>query len=214
MGIKSQYRRKKYQVQKRSVWLDFDMGLILHYFTSLLLYSQLQYNTLLQNITLIMLTKYIILPLSLLAVMTNSLIIPNSEASQFLSRQRRANGIAEELLPSNINRECQKEQCDFEEYVEAKENETKKQGIKLREVINDQMKQEFENIYTKCYTNVMQDEQLSKTYEMHLKCLEVIEEKFSENGYFDGDSGSDDGDNYDSNNYDNGGDSNYYNGDY
>merc|ERR1712178_393533 len=88
-----------------------------------------------------------------LAVSVRSFIIPNSEASNFLSRKRRANGIMEEALPSNIARECQSEQCDFEEYVEAKENETKKDGINLREVVKSQsqMKQEFEKIYTYCY---------------------------------------------------------------
>merc|ERR1712079_880781 len=85
-----------------------------------------------------------------LAVSVQSFLIPNSEASNFLSRKRRANGIMEEALPSNIARECQSEQCDFEEYVEAKENETKKSGINLREVVKNQrqMKEEFEQIYT------------------------------------------------------------------
>merc|ERR1711893_360192 len=88
-----------------------------------------------------------------LAVSVQSFTIPNSEASNFLSRKRRANGIAEEILPSNINRECQKEQCDFEEYVEAKENETKKSDVNLRENIKKypDMKDKFEEIYTYCY---------------------------------------------------------------
>merc|ERR1712046_413916 len=90
-----------------------------------------------------MLTKLFI-TLFLAVSVTQSFIIPNSEASNFLSRKRRANGPLEEALPSNIKRECQKEQCDFEEY------ETKKNGIKLREVVknNSQMKAEFEQIYT------------------------------------------------------------------
>merc|ERR1711893_201981 len=98
-----------------------------------------------------------------LAVSVQSFLIPNSEASNFLSRKRRANGIAEEMLPSNIKRECQREQCDFEEYVEAKENETKKDGIKLRDVVksNSQMKQEFEQIYTYCYKQIKDESQLA-----------------------------------------------------
>merc|ERR1712173_392817 len=134
----------------------------------------------------IMLTKLFIT--LFLAVSVRSLIIPNSEASNFLSRQRRANGPFEEALPSSIKRECQKEQCDFEEYVEAKENETKKNGIKLREVVknNSQMKAEFEQIYTYCYKQVKTDEELAdkNVFNFLPKCLEVLDEQFKEKGYF------------------------------
>merc|ERR1712046_30836 len=134
-----------------------------------------------------MLTKLFI-TLFLAVSVTQSFIIPNSEASNFLSRKRRANGPLEEALPSNIKRECQKEQCDFEEYVEAKENETKKNGIKLREVIktNSQMKAEFEQIYTYCYTQVKSDSELAdkKAFNFLPKCLDVLNKEFEKKGYF------------------------------
>merc|ERR1712178_28975 len=116
---------------------------------------------------------------------------PNSEASNFLSRQRRANGPVEEILPSNINRECQLEQCDFEEYVEAKENETKQNGVNLRDNIKNKpnMKEEFEAIYTTCYQAVLSDDELKKSREEDGfnfldKCLEVLNSEFEEKGYF------------------------------
>merc|ERR1712130_80627 len=134
----------------------------------------------------IMLTKLFIT--LFLAVSVRSLIIPNSEASNFLSRQRRANGPFEEALPSSIKRECQKEQCDFEEYVEAKENETKKSGINLREVIksNSQMKDEFEQIYTYCYKGVLNDSELAdkKGFNFLPQCLDVLNKEFEKKGYF------------------------------
>merc|ERR1711972_1088331 len=148
-----------------------------------------------------------------LAVSVQSFIIPNSEASSFLSRKRRANGIAEEMLPSNINRECQKEQCDFEEYVEAKENETKKQGIKLREVIkaNFDIENKFTEIYTKCYDAVKSDDRLfaEDGYNMKGKCLTVLDEYFNQNDVFSQigggsyDYGNDDNNNDDSYSYEN-----------
>merc|ERR1711884_799277 len=119
-----------------------------------------------------------------LAVSVRSFIIPNSEASNFLSRKRRANGIMEEALPSNIARECQSEQCDFEEYVEAKENETKKDGINLREVVKSQsqMKQEFEEIYTYCYKQIKVESEGRLAdkdgFNMLPRCLEVLNEEF------------------------------------
>merc|ERR1712178_208098 len=125
-----------------------------------------------------------------LAVSVRSFIMPNSEASNFLSRKRRANGIAEEMLPSNIQRECQKEQCDFEEYVEAKENETKEAGIKLRDVVksNSQMKQEFEEIYTYCINQVKAgkdlDDDSKDGFNFLPKCLEVLNAEFERKGYF------------------------------
>merc|ERR1712027_56575 len=135
-----------------------------------------------------MLTKLFI-TLFLAVSVAQSFIIPNSEASNFLSRKRRANGPLEEALPSNIKRECQKEQCDFEEYVEAKENETKKDGIKLREVVktNSQMKAEFEQIYTYCYTQVKKDSELAdkKVFNFLPKCLDVLNTEFKNKGYFD-----------------------------
>merc|ERR1712156_1368531 len=117
-----------------------------------------------------MLTKLFI-TLFLAVSVAQSFLIPNSEASNFLSRKRRANGPLEEALPSNIKRECQKEQCDFEEYVEAKENETKKNGIKLRDVIktNSQMKAEFDD---------------KKGYNFLPKCLDVLNTEFEKKGYF------------------------------
>merc|ERR1712048_140440 len=134
----------------------------------------------------IMLTKLFIT--LFLAVSVRSLIIPNSEASNFLSRQRRANGPFEEALPSSIKRECQKEQCDFEEYVEAKENETKKNGIKLREVIksNSKMKDEFEQIYTYCFKALLNDSELSdrKGFNFLPQCLDVLNTEFENKGYF------------------------------
>merc|ERR1712156_1200807 len=119
-----------------------------------------------------MLTKLFI-TLFLAVSVAQSFIIPNSEASNFLSRKRRANGPLEEALPSNIKRECQKEQCDFEEYVEAKENETKKNGIKLREVIktNSQMKADSE----------LADK---KAFNFLPKCLDVLNKEFEKKGYF------------------------------
>merc|ERR1711893_212229 len=125
-----------------------------------------------------------------LAVSVQSFLIPNSEASNFLSRKRRANGIMEEALPSNIKRECQKEQCDFEEYVEAKENETKKAGIKLRDVVKSQsqMKEEFEQIYTHCYKAIKDESQGQLAdkngYNMLPRCLEVLDEEFEKKGHF------------------------------
>merc|ERR1712014_315046 len=151
-----------------------------------------------------------------LAVSVRSFIIPNSEASNFLSRQRRANGPFEEALPSNIKRECQKEQCDFEEYVEAKENETKKNGIKLRDVIKSQpqMKDDFEKIYTYCYQAVKGESELAdkKKFDFLPKCLEVLNAEFEKKGYFSKDTITNDytGD-YNSNNY---GGSDYYNNNY
>merc|ERR1712156_57170 len=134
-----------------------------------------------------MLTKLFI-TLFLAVSVAQSFIIPNSEASNFLSRKRRANGIMEEALPSNIQRECQKEQCDFEEYVEAKENETKKNGVKLRDVIktNAQMKDEFNQLYTYCYKNVKADAELAdkKGFNFLPKCLEVLNTEFEKKGYF------------------------------
>merc|ERR1712117_117725 len=134
-----------------------------------------------------MLTKLFI-TLFLAVSVAQSFIIPNSEASNFLSRKRRANGPLEEALPSNIKRECQKEQCDFEEYVEAKENETKKNGIKLREVVknNSQMKAEFEQIYTYCYKQVKKDSELAdkKMFNFLPKCLDVLDTEFKRKGYF------------------------------
>merc|ERR1712046_128767 len=134
-----------------------------------------------------MLTKLFI-TLFLAVSCVRSLIIPNSEASNFLSRQRRANGPLEEALPSNIKRECQKEQCDFEEYIEAKENETKKVGIKLRDVVktNSQMKAEFEQIYTYCYTQVKSDSELAdkNMFNFLPKCLDVLNKEFEKKGYF------------------------------
>merc|ERR1711978_439502 len=134
-----------------------------------------------------MLTKLFI-TIFLAVSVAQSFIIPNSEASNFLSRKRRANGPLEEALPSNIKRECQKEQCDFEEYVEAKENETKKNGIKLREVIktNSQMKAEFEQIYTYCYKQVKKDSELAdkNMFNFLPKCLETMNTHFENQGYF------------------------------
>merc|ERR1711997_1248879 len=137
----------------------------------------------------IMLTKLSITLFLAVSVPCRSLIIPNAEASNFvLSRQRRANGVFEEALPSSIKRECQKEQCDFEEYVEAKENETKKSGINLREVIksNSQMKDEFEQIYTYCYKGVLNDSELAdkKGFNFLPQCLDVLNTEFEKKGYF------------------------------
>merc|ERR1739848_443976 len=138
-----------------------------------------------------------------LAVSVRSFMIPNSEASNFLSRKRRANGIMEEALPSNIARECQSEQCDFEEYVEAKENETKKDEINLRDVVKSQiqMKEEFEQIYTYCYNAVKTDSELADKngFNMLEKCLEVLNTEFEKKGYF---SKQDDDTNNDNSNYD------------
>merc|ERR1712109_369220 len=136
-----------------------------------------------------MLTKLFI-TLFLAVSVAQSFIIPNSEASNFLSRKRRANGPLEEMLPSNIQRECQKEQCDFEEYVEAKENETKNSGIKLRDVVknNSQMKQEFEEIYTYCINQVKAgkdlDDDSKDGFNFLPKCLEVLNAEFERKGYF------------------------------
>merc|ERR1711978_854371 len=162
-----------------------------------------------------MLTKLFI-TLFLAVSVAQSFIVPNSEASNFLSRKRRANGPLEEALPSNIKRECQKEQCDFEEYVEAKENETKKDGIKLREVVKNhsQMKAEFEQIYTYCYKQVKKDSELAdkNMFNFLPKCLEVLEKEFKNKGYFDkqpdtNDNGNDQTDYY-------GGNPDYYGGNY
>ena len=116
------------------------------------------------------------------------------------------------MTPSNMWKECQDEQCDFEEYIEAKENETKEDGIKLREVIktNQNVEIDFTDIYTKCYEAVKREDELSDTFEMHLKCLDVLEKNYEERGYFN--KGSD---NYDdkSDNYDNTNNNNY-NGNY
>jgi hypothetical protein len=124
-----------------------------------------------------------------LTTLSNALIIPNSEAKQFLSRNRRANGPGgfSEIGSSNIKQECQDEQCDFEEYVEAKENEVKQDGVNLREVIkkNQNVEIDFTDIYTKCYEAVKQEDELRDTFDMYLKCLEVLEENYAEEGYFD-----------------------------
>merc|ERR1711893_68627 len=150
-----------------------------------------------------------------LAVSVQSFLIPNSEASNFLSRKRRANGIMEEALPSNIKRECQKEQCDFEEYVEAKENETKKAGIKLRDVVKSQsqMKEEFEQIYTYCYKQIKDESQLADKngYNMLPRCLEVLDEEFEKKGYFSKENDAYDYGNDNSNNDNNDDNSNAYN---
>merc|ERR1712110_579457 len=117
--------------------------------------------------TFIMFTKFI-LPIACLTAFSNALIIPNSEVGA-----------------SSMKGECQDEQCDFEEYVEAKENETKNDGIKLREVIkiNPNVEIVFKDIYTKCYEKVKGE--LSETFDFNLKCLEVLEKKYAEEGYFD-----------------------------
>merc|ERR1712073_21195 len=132
-----------------------------------------------------MLTKLFI-TLFLAVSVAQSFIIPNSEASNFLSRRRRANGPLEEMLPSNIQRECQKEQCDFEEYVEAKENETKQNGVILRDVIKSrpEMKTEFTDIYTTCYKAVMSDDELSDKngFNFLFKCLDVLNTEFDKKG--------------------------------
>merc|ERR1712061_111069 len=134
-----------------------------------------------------MLAKLLI-TLLFLGVSVRSLIIPNSEASNFLSRRRRANGPMEEILPSDINRECQLEQCDFEEYVEAKENETKQDGVNLREVIKSRpdMKTDFTEIYTTCYQAVLSDTELADKngFNFLFKCLDVLNTEFEEKGYF------------------------------
>ena len=134
-----------------------------------------------------MLTKYTTLSLTFLSL-TSGLIIPNEEASQFLSRHRRANGILEEKVrPSKMNRECQLEQCDFEEYVEAKENETKKDGVKLRDIVkvNSMVKTDFETIYTVCYNAVKQDDELmdKNGLDMSGLCLDTLEEHYETEGY-------------------------------
>merc|ERR1712110_701084 len=130
--------------------------------------------------TFIMFTKFI-LPIACLTAFSNALIIPNSEAKQFLSRNRRDNGPGgfSEVGASSMKGECQDEQCDFEEYVEAKENETKNDGVKLREVIkiNPNVETVFKDIYTKCYEKVKGE--LSETFDFNLKCLEVLEKKYA-----------------------------------
>merc|ERR1712150_255863 len=73
------------------------------------------------------------------------------------------------------------------EYVEAKENEVKEDGVNLREVIkkNQNVESDFTDIYTKCYEAVKQEDELKDTFDMHLKCLEVLEENYAEEGYFE-----------------------------
>ena len=163
------------------------------------------------NNSLAMLTKYTPILITILSL-TSGLIIPNEEASQFLSRHRRANGILEEVLPSNINRECQLEQCDFEEYLEAKENETKQDGVNLRDVVetNSMVKNDFETIYTVCYNTMKQDDELmdKNGLDMSGLCLDTLEEHYETEGYFDNESDEYNGETFDDSddNYENLGD--------
>merc|ERR1712127_774742 len=96
-------------------------------------------------------------------------------------------------------------------YVEAKENETKHDNVKLRDVI----KTNFEAIYTICYNAVKQDDELmdKNGLDMSGLCLERLEEHYKEEMYFESDAedtfddSDDDDDTDDSITYDN----NYYN---
>merc|ERR1712035_161893 len=132
-----------------------------------------------------MMRKYT-LALTLFAGCNALNLISNKEASNFLSRQRRANGGVEEALPSSKHRECSKEQCDFEEYVEAKENETKNQGIKLREFASakkgskydSDIADTFARYYTDCYQKIAADPGLSdkKAVDLRPNCVKVFDE--------------------------------------
>merc|ERR1712127_1136896 len=96
-------------------------------------------------------------------------------------------------------------------YVEAKENETKHDNVKLRDVI----KTNFEAIYTICYNAVKQDDELmdKNGLDMSGLCLDTLETHYENDGYFEKE--SDETNNYDDDTFDDGDDdSDDTNGDY
>jgi len=64
--------------------------------------------------------------------MSHSLVLSQSTATQFLSRQRRANSLFEESKKGNLERECIEELCDKEEAREIFENNPETVGEEQR----------------------------------------------------------------------------------
>merc|ERR1711879_180329 len=97
---------------------------------------------------------------SLVLLKARCLFIPENQAKSLISnpRSKRANGFLEEVRrPSNAERECAREDCVFEEYIEAKENVFKGTMTDLRGMVSlnsnnydFRVKAYFDQLYTNC----------------------------------------------------------------
>ena len=135
----------------------------------------------------------------ILSTITNfqvsSFLIPSNQANSVLnSRQKRANGFLEEVRrPSDIDRECGKESCVFEEYIEAKENEFIGTKVDLRGMIdlngsrfNHMIKSYFDMYYTQCVKNankqgVVHQQVSDKYYKVVVRqtCIKLTDERLN-----------------------------------
>lgn len=92
-------------------------------------------------------------------IFINGHFLPAEKAKALLSRQKRANGFPEEYVrSSDANRECVNESCNFEEYIEAKENFVG--SIDLRGMIDLKSinyKPEIETYFNRFYLNCEKD---------------------------------------------------------
>uniref|UniRef100_A0A8C2XBG5 Vitamin K-dependent protein S n=1 Tax=Cyclopterus lumpus TaxID=8103 RepID=A0A8C2XBG5_CYCLU len=70
----------------------------------------------------VMRISHVLLSVCLCVSISHSLVLSQSTATQFLSRQRRANSLFEESKKGNLERECIEELCDKEEAREIFEN--------------------------------------------------------------------------------------------
>lgn len=61
-------------------------------------------------------------------LLTFTAFLDKPDASQVLSRRRRANSFLEELKQGNMERECNEERCSWEEAREIFENDDKTVG--------------------------------------------------------------------------------------
>ena len=112
--------------------------------------------------------------------------LPVEQANSVLkigaSRQKRANGFLEEVRrPSDIDRECGKENCVFEEYIEAKENEFIGTKIDLRGMVqlnsikyNSLIKTYFDMFYVTCVKNGNADDQKRRNLALNDKYYKIV----------------------------------------
>merc|ERR1712117_878161 len=96
-------------------------------------------------------------------IIINGHFLPAEKAKALLSRQKRGSGFFGWLektftktFTSSIDRDCVEESCDFEEYIEAKENEFSGKAIDLREQIK--LKPMIETHFNRFYVNCETDE--------------------------------------------------------
>merc|ERR1712025_757124 len=80
----------------------------------------------------------------------------NQEANTFLSRSKRANQGLEEWTASDLMRECGKETCDKQEFIEAAENFFDDGKTGVDEQFDDLVR--FESEYVACKEAILNDE--------------------------------------------------------